>query len=460
VRELLQLFPELHTWIQTFDLEQTRKLRQSFERIPFQEWRALKVLSQTAFKKQSLSIKRWTPPACFMLRDRQTQSTLWQQAESRGVQHLRQGKVAALTVAGGSGTRLGFPGPKGLVPITPLKRKTLFQVFAEKLRAIERLHGVRMHWFIMTSADTHEATYEAFQTNHWYDAKYVHLFRQGVLPAFTMEGICLLTNEPSVNYCPDGHGGVFKALASTGCLNKMLAYGIETLSYFQVDNPLVCIGDCNFLGLHLNRMSDFSTKVVAKTNADEKVGVFVDKGDALQLMEYSEIPEHLSVKKTEDGQLYFKLGNTAMHLIQRSFLEAMAKEKLPIHITHKSMQYWHPLLQSHCTASCQKLEYFIFDALPFAKNPLLFEIDRKEEFSPVKNAQGQDSLDTCMRDQISRWHRWFVNCGLNVDLGDKEINSTYRLEISPLFADDYISFKKMWHALVIKPSCFESLYLE
>ncbi|MDR0647167.1 MAG: UTP--glucose-1-phosphate uridylyltransferase [Puniceicoccales bacterium] len=460
MREFLQLFPELRTWTQTLDLEQTRRLCQSFRKIPFREWRALKTVSQKAFKKRSSSVKRWTQPACFTLEDRQVQSALWQQAESRGMQHLRQGKVAALTVAGGLGTRLDFPGPKGLVPVTPLKRKTLFQVFAEKLKAIEKLHGIRMHWFIMTSADTHEATQEAFQSNHWYDSKYVHLFQQGALPAFTMDGTCLLTHEPSIHYYPDGHGGVFKALASTGYLDKMLTYGIETLSYFQVDNPLVCIGNCNFLGLHLNGMSDFSTKVVAKTSADEKVGVFVNQGNVLRLVEYNEIPEYLSVKKTKEGQLYFKWGNTAMHLIQRSFLEAMAKKNLPIHVTHKPMQHWHPLLQNNCSASCQKLEYFIFDALPLAKNPLLLEIDRKEEFSPVKNAHGQDSLDTCMRDQISRWNRWFSNCGLNVDLGNKASDNTHRLEISPLFADDYVSFKNMWHALVIKPNYFENLYLE
>ncbi|MDR1255151.1 MAG: UTP--glucose-1-phosphate uridylyltransferase [Puniceicoccales bacterium] len=460
MRNFLQLFPELRTWVQTLDPEQTHRLCKSFEKIPFREWQALKIASQKAFEKKSLSVKRWTQPACFMLQDRQIQSTLWQQAESRGVQHLRHGKVAALTVAGGLGARLGFPGPKGLVPVTPLKRKTLFQVFAEKLRSIERLHGVRMHWFIMTSSDTHEATHEAFQKNHWYDMQYLHLFQQGEIPAFTTDGTCLLTHGPSINYYPDGHGGVFKALASTGCLDKMSAYGIETLNYFQVDNPLVYVCDCHFLGLHLDRVSDFSTKVVAKTGADENVGVFVNKGDVLQLLEYSEMPEYLSVKKTRDGQLYFKWGNTAMHLIQRSFVEAMAKKKLPIHITHKAMQYWNPLGQSQGATSCQKLEYFIFDALPFAKNPLLIEIDRKEEFSPVKNAQGQDSLDTCRRDQISRWNRWFANCGLNVDLNDKEINNAYCLEVSPLFADDYTSFKKMWNALVIKPNCFENLYLE
>ncbi|MDR0756174.1 MAG: UTP--glucose-1-phosphate uridylyltransferase [Puniceicoccales bacterium] len=460
MRNFLQLFPELRTWTQTLDLEQAHRLCQSFEKIPFREWQALKIVSQKAFKKKSLPAKRWMQPACFTLEDRRVQSTLWQQAESRGIQHLRHGKVAALTVAGGLGTRLGFPGPKGLVLVTPLKRKTLFQVFAEKLRAIEKLYGVRMHWFIMTSSDTHEATWEAFQKNHWYDTQYLHLFQQGELPAFTMDGICLLTDEPRVNYYPDGHGGVFKALASTGCLDKMSEYGIETLSYFQVDNPLVYVCDCHFLGLHLDRVSDFSTKVVTKTSADEKVGVFVNTEDVLRLLEYSEMPEFLSVKKTKEGQLYFKFGNTAMHLIQRSFLEAMAEEKLPIHITCKTMQHWHPLRQSHCATSCQKLEYFIFDALPFAKNPLLLEVDRKEEFSPVKNTQGQDSLDTCMRDQISRWNRWFVNCGLNVDHGDKEINNAYYLEISPLFADDYISFKKMWNALVTKPGCFENLYLE
>jgi hypothetical protein len=57
----------------------------------------------------------------------------WERAKRAGEEALRAGRVAAFTVAGGQGTRLGYDGPKGTFPVSPVLGKTLFQVFAEKL---------------------------------------------------------------------------------------------------------------------------------------------------------------------------------------------------------------------------------------------------------------------------------------------------------------------------------------
>ena len=51
----------------------------------------------------------------------------------RGEESLRQGEVAALVVAGGQGTRLGFDHPKGMFPTGPVSGKSLFQKLVSSL---------------------------------------------------------------------------------------------------------------------------------------------------------------------------------------------------------------------------------------------------------------------------------------------------------------------------------------
>src|SRR5262245_38171502 len=46
----------------------------------------------------------------------------WNKARATGEAALRAGRVAAFTVAGGQGTRLGYDGPKGTFQVTPLKQ--------------------------------------------------------------------------------------------------------------------------------------------------------------------------------------------------------------------------------------------------------------------------------------------------------------------------------------------------
>src|SRR3954468_11826082 len=193
-------------------------------------------------------------------------SAAWARAKAAGEEALRAGRVAAFTVAGGQGTRLGYDGPKGTFPVTPLKQKPLFQVFAEKIRAAGTRYGRPLHWFIMTSQANHEAT-EAFFAGHRHfglDPGRVHFFRQGRMPAVTFDGKIMLETKGAIALSPDGHGGSLRALDRSGSLDLMKREGIDTLSYFQVDNPLVRCIDPAFLGWHFLRESEMSSKMVLK----------------------------------------------------------------------------------------------------------------------------------------------------------------------------------------------------
>ncbi|RMD83396.1 MAG: UDPGP type 1 family protein, partial [Lentisphaerae bacterium] len=196
--------------------------------------------------------------------------------ESVGEETLRQGKCAALTVAGGLGSRLGFDGPKGCFSIMPLSGKSLFAVFAERIQRYGERFGFTPYWFIMTSDATHQQTQDFFETHKFWglDRQKVFFFRQGCFPVFDQAGHLLLAAEDRICFAPNGHGGVFEALAEAGLLSLMREKGIEYLSYFQVDNPLVRIFDARFLGYHLAEHAEISTKVVWKRGPDENVGVF------------------------------------------------------------------------------------------------------------------------------------------------------------------------------------------
>ncbi|MBR1843926.1 MAG: UTP--glucose-1-phosphate uridylyltransferase [Opitutales bacterium] len=393
----------------------------------------------------------WQSPSCLSKADLSKHGLNPNRLHTLGERSFQNGEVAFLTVAGGLGTRLGFDGPKGLFPVTPVTGKTLFQVFSEKLRALQQRYGRTFHWLIMTGEETDKATREAFRTHAWYDEAYLHIFKQGTLPAFSTNKQPLLNEDGSIVCLPDGHGGVFKALKQADLLSLLETKGIQTLSYFQVDNPLVRLDDALFLGAHLHQQSQFSTKVVAKTHPEERVGLFVQDGHQLRLVEYSEFPPSLQTARNKDGLLKYRWGNTAIHLLSTDFVQTCANQELPYHVCRKKIKAWDLIAKTVQTTEGLKLEHFIFDTLPQANNPLLWEVAREEEFSPVKNATGSDTPETCRRDQIRRWLRWLKAADPTWLETQLKENPDPLLEISPLFADNKDDFLNAWKRLPEKP---------
>ncbi len=366
---------------------------------------------------------------------------LYHKALARGHELLRQGKVAAFLVAGGQGTRLGYDGPKGEYPVTPIKYKPLFQVFAEQLLAHGKNSGKPIPWYIMTS-DINDAPTQAFFKKHnyfGYDPKNIRFFQQGMMPAFDLTGKMLLGAKDSLALSPDGHGGSLRALRKSGALDDMKSRGVEHLSYFQVDNPIVHTIDPLFIGLHDLSGSEMSSKTIGKAHALEKVGNFCIGDGKVQVIEYSDLPEELAKKTNADGSLTFNAGSIAIHAIRVGFIDRLTAPgsdlKLIWHRAEKKVPYVDAsgnAIKPEAT-NAVKLEQFVFDAIPLGASPIVYETAREEEFSPVKNAEGADSPATCRRDQIRRNARWLEACGLSIPRKeDGEPDCV--IEISPLFA--------------------------
>jgi UDP-N-acetylglucosamine/UDP-N-acetylgalactosamine diphosphorylase len=339
---------------------------------------------------------------------------------------LRGGRVAAFTVAGGQGTRLGFDGPKGLYPAGAVSNKPLFQVFAEGLLAAGRKYGRPVPWYIMTSPLNHAATVEFFERQRFLglDKRNVVFFPQGVMPSFEMgTGRMLLAEKGEVATNPDGHGGAVRALHLSGAIADMQKRGVEQISYFQVDNPLVRVVDPVFLGLHAaapDSSGEMSSKMVPKAGPEEKVGVFCTVNGRIEVVEYSDLPESLAKATSPDGTLKFVAGSIAVHILSVEFVQRLAtspKFELPFHRAEKKVPFVD--LESGGRVEPEKpnavkLEKFIFDALPLCRRSLVYETERVEEFAPIKNAAGVDSAESSRELQTERAARWLEAAGVRV----------------------------------------------
>ena len=252
------------------------KLKKQIEEVNWDE--ISKLIQEYVLRKPVTKIPPDLSPAPYfpLVPKDAEQAELYRKAFDRGVELIRNGKTAALTVAGGQGTRLGFDGPKGTYPITPVLHKSLFQYFAESLARVGEKYGTTLHWFIMTSELNDKATRDFFAAHNWFGLQpdTIHFFTQGFMPAIDYSGKVLMSAKDSIALTPDGHGGTLLALRKSGCLDLMKKLGVEYISYFQVDNPLVPVSNPLMLGLHDLEHSEMSSIMLSKTNAHEKLGNF------------------------------------------------------------------------------------------------------------------------------------------------------------------------------------------
>lgn len=392
----------------------------------------------------------------------------WDRAKYRAIGEglLRAGKVAAFMVAGGQGSRLGYDGPKGCFRAGEVSRRSLFEFFGLGIRRAQQQYDKPVPWYIMTSPQNHASTQAYFAEHRSFglDPANIMFFQQGMLPSFDMKsGKVLLARQDEVATNPDGHGGSIAALWNSGAIADMKRRGIEHLSYFQVDNPLVRTLDPVFLGLHAgapDSSGEMSSKVIAKTNPDEKVGVFatVEKNGkrVVDVIEYSDFPAALATERNPDGSLRYNAGSIAVHILAVAFLEKLASDpsfELPYHRAEKKvpcvdLKSGEQIVPT--TNNGVKLEKFIFDAVPLCRASIVLETDRIEEFAPIKNASGVDSAESSAQIQTLRAARWLNTVGVKVPIRPDGTPDCV-IEIDPFHAAEPADLRERVQGLEIKP---------
>jgi len=360
-------------------------------------------------------------------------------ALKKGRKAILKGKVAVFLVAGGQGSRLGYNGPKGCFKISPIKKKSLFRLQAEKILAIQKKLNTIIPWYIMTSKSNDSQTKRFFKRNKYFglDSDNIIFFMQKEIPAIDKKGKLILETKNKIFKNPNGHGGSVLALYESGALKDIKKRGIKYIFYYQVDNALVRMLDPIFIGYHILKKAEMSTKIVKKACPEEKVGVIGYVNGKLGVIEYSDLSKQEMYAKNQNGELKYNAGNIAIHMINVKFVEKLNKTgfMLPYHKAVKNISTFKGDVEGI------KFETFVFDALNHVKASITMEVKREDEFAPVKNKDGVDSPKTAHDMQVNMHARWLEYCKINIPRDQNKIVQG-KIEISPLFALDPNQLKR------------------
>jgi UDP-N-acetylglucosamine/UDP-N-acetylgalactosamine diphosphorylase len=434
--EALSRFGQEHL-LRFWDELDNSQRRQLLEQIRSLDLALIRALSQCACSSddwESLASRAEEPPA-ITLADFENPSS-YRQAVELGQQALSSGEVAMILVAGGQGTRLGFDLPKGMYPIGPLSRRTLYQMLVDHLQARARQFGTRIPLYVMSSPATHSDTTQYFAKHQNFGLRDdLKVFCQGTMPAIDFQGRLILEQKHCLFSGPDGHGGMLAALARSGSLQELVDRGIKYVFYAQVDNPLVQICHPALLGYHILHRSEMTSQVVRKNDPLQRVGNVVTVDGRVRIIEYSDLPESHARQTKADGSLKLWAGSIAVHIFDTDFLIRCQSDQdsLPFHRAIKKVPFVDELgqLVQPGEPNAIKFERFIFDLLPCARRAIVCEVDPAEGFCAVKNAAPAPSeTPEHVQQAISDLHRrWLEKAGATV-------SPEIVVEINPLFAVD------------------------
>ena len=315
----------------------------------------------------------------------------------KGLYEISAGKMAALTMAGGQGTRLGHTGPKGTYDIGLPSHKSLFEIQCCGLKKVSEEAGHAIPWYIMTSRINHEETVAFFASHDYfgYGKENIFFFPQTMIPAMNREGKLLLENKYTVLKSPNGNGGLFASLLQSGGMADMRRRGITRIFICGIDNCLVKMADPLFLGFFEESGKKAAAKSFIKRTADEKAGVFCKRGSTPYVIEYTEIPEELANLKDENGVWVYGDTNVLNNIFEIGTAEMLADAGLSYHVAVKKLNYidFHTG-QPAMIPDGYKFELFLFDAFSCLDDLGILRIERTEEFAPVKNPVGIDSAES------------------------------------------------------------------
>lgn len=315
-----------------------------------------------------------------------------------GLDAIRAGKVGAVLLAGGQGTRLGANGPKGTYNVGVTRDLYIFECLVNNLLDVTNAAGAYVPLYIMTSTVNHDQTISFFQEHNYfgYPEDYVKFFIQEMVPAVDYEGRILMQSESELVLSPNGNGGWFSSMAKTGMLDDVHTRGVEWLNVFAVDNVLQRIADPVFVGATIGSGCVSGAKVVRKAAPGERVGVLCLEDGKPSIVEYYEMSDEMANLRNEDGELTYGFGVILNYLFSVDTLEQIMNNHMPVHVVEKKIPYMDENGVSHSPAEPNgyKFETLVLDMIHMMDDCLAYEVVREKEFAPIKNLHGVDSVDS------------------------------------------------------------------
>lgn len=349
-----------------------------------------------------------------------------------GKKLMCEGKVGCLIVAGGQGSRLGYEGPKGLYPVTVIRKKSLFQLFAEKVLAASRQVNQKLLLAIMTSSVNHAETVKYFQENKYFglDQDQISFFSQSDLPFLDKDGNLFLETPSKIAAGPDGNAASLKHFVDQNIWSDWYEKGVRYLNYVHIDNALADPFDAELIGFHDHNPVDLVIKCVTRQDPLEKVGVILKNHNKVQVIEYSEITDVERLARDEQGNLRHLCANISMFSFKMDFVKKIADRyfvQFPFHKAWKAVKYLSEdgTVKMSAQPQAWKFEKFIFDLLPYADSVKALLYPRENCFAPLKNASGADSV-VDVKQALQRFDRAIIK-----QLTGYEVSEDLSFELDP-----------------------------
>ena len=395
IRRTLKKYSQEHL-LNGFEKLDANKQQELLEQIETTDFELINSLYNHTREDLKISESQITPIEYL---DKDKLNGYYKSFQETGEKAIREGKLAAVTMAGGQGTRLGHSGPKGTFDIGLESHKSLFELLSDSLKEQGKKYDVIIPWFIMTSRENNADTIDFFAKHRYFGRekdKNIFFFEQGELPMVDTEGKILIGEDGLIKEAADGHGGIYEALVKNEMTKKMRELGVEWIFIGGVDNCLVKMVDPILMGIAIQKHVTAAGKSVVKANPQEKVGVFCKKNGRPSVVEYTEIPEDMAKATDERGELIYGESHILCNLFNIDAVERMGSKPLPYHSAFKKATYidknGNKVVPDGPNA--YKFEAFLFDAFGELDDMAILRVKREEEFAPVKNASGVDSPET------------------------------------------------------------------
>ena len=381
---------QLHV-LKDFDNLSEEKKTEFLKQIENINWADISMIG----KETAIPRGKFTVPAAVSIEEIEASKDKFLKA---GIESIKKGEVAAVLLAGGMGTRLGFDLPKGCFNVGTSHELYIFECLINNLMDVVKQCDTYIPLYIMTSEKNDGATQDFFEKHNYfgYNKDYVKFFIQDMACAVDYKGKLLLEEKGRLATSPNGNGGWFTSMVKAGLDKDLHKRNVKWINIFAVDNVCQRIADPVFVGATILGNYECGSKVVRKVEPNEKMGLLCLEDGMPSIVEYYEMPKEMSEARAEDGSLLYKYGVILNYLFSLDKLEEIVNKKLTVHVVEKKIPYINEKGEaiSPTEPNGYKFELLVLDMIHMMKNNLAFEVVREREFAPIKNLHGVDSVDS------------------------------------------------------------------
>mgnify|MGYP003435435146 FL=1 len=381
---------QLHV-LKDFDNLSEEKKTEFLKQIENINWADISMIG----KETAIPRGKFTVPAAVSIEEIEVSKDKFLKA---GIESIKKGEVAAVLLAGGMGTRLGFDLPKGCFNVGTSHELYIFECLINNLMDVVKQCDTYIPLYIMTSEKNDGATQDFFEKHNYfgYNKDYVKFFIQDMACAVDYKGKLLLEEKGRLATSPNGNGGWFTSMVKAGLDKDLHKRNVKWINIFAVDNVCQRIADPVFVGATILGNYECGSKVVRKVEPNEKMGLLCLEDGMPSIVEYYEMSKEMSEARAEDGSLLYKYGVILNYLFSLEKLEEIVNNKLTVHVVEKKIPYINEKGEaiSPTEPNGYKFELLVLDMIHMMKNNLAFEVVREREFAPIKNLHGVDSVDS------------------------------------------------------------------